>query len=255
MDARYWEKVGDDYESSIFDSQKMDKRGVVAARVREYANPRATACDFGCGVGHYLPLLSPHFRRIYGLDFADSLLRQAAARCKGLDNVDLTRADLSKPRAALLIPKVRFGVCANVLISADEAFRQNILRTIRRHLVIGGHVLFVVPSLESALFSNARLIEWNKRLGHTANEAFEGGIPPTARSARELLQGLVRIEEVPTKHYLREEFEVLLTSSGFRVTSIEKVEYGWDSEFEQPPRWMKPPGPWDWLVVARRLRA
>jgi SAM-dependent methyltransferase len=252
MDSRYWERVGSDYEAEIFDSAKMDRSGVVRARLREHADPLATACDFGCGVGHYLPLLSPLFSQVFGFDFAESLLAQAAARCRTLDNVTLARADLSKARVRLPIRDVPFGICANVLISDDPSFRRSILRTIRRHLMQRGHLLLIVPSLESALFSNSRLVEWNERLGYSAAEALECGVEPTARSARELLQGLVRIDDVPTKHYLREEALVLLADNGFDVKSVDKIEYGWETEFEHPPRWMRGPGPWDWLIVARK---
>jgi SAM-dependent methyltransferase len=252
MDARYWERVGADYETSIFDSAKMDRHGVVLARLREHADTRATACDFGCGIGHYLPLLAPRFRRVFGFDFAHSLLSQAAIRCQGLDNVSLAQADLAGARARLPIPKVRFGVCANVLISEDVRMRRNILRTVHRHLANRGHALFVVPSLESVLWSNSRLVEWNERLGYSRSEALDSGVKPTARNARELLQGLVRIDGVLTKHYLREEALVLLAEHGFEVTSVDKVEYGWETEFDEPPRWMRGPGPWDWLLVARK---
>lgn len=254
MNLRYWEELGKEYDQHIFDSAKMDRTGIVRDRLLAYANPRFDACDFGCGVGHYLPLLSPLFRRVYGFDFAAPLVRQATARTAELENVEVARANLASARSKLPIPKVRFGVCANVLISADEAQRRRILGTVQRHLVRGGHVLLVVPSLESALYSNDRLVAWNRRLGHTPAEALASGIPPTAASARALLQGLVRIEGVPTKHYLREEMETLLAACGLRVETVDKMEYGWETEFENPPRWMTAgPGPWDWLFVARKL--
>ena len=69
------------------------------------------------------------------------------------------------------------------------------------------------------------------------------------------MRGLVRIDNVRTKHYLREEATLLLIEAGFAVSSCDKVEYDWDTEFEDPPRWMKTPGPWDWLLVARRKPA
>jgi hypothetical protein len=33
-----------------------------------------------------------------------------------------------------------------------------------------------------------------------------------------------------------------------------KLEYGWKTEFSHPPRWMKAPFPWDWLVTARKCK-
>ena len=85
------------------------------------------------------------------------------------------------------------------------------------------------------------------------DDALASGIPPTRGGARDLLQSLVRIEGVATKHYLGEEATVFLENEGFRFVSIDKVEYSWDTEFDEPPQWMGRPGPWDWLLVAKRI--
>ena len=253
MDASYWEEVGRSYEETIFDSASKDRFGVIRARLDQYADRDSVATDFGCGVGHYLPLLARRFRRVHGVDGAESLLERARERCGELDNVTVQRANLAAARTRLEVRKARFALCANVLISEDGALRRGILRCVHRHLVRGGFGLFLVPSLESVLFANQRLVEWNRRRGYSLDDALDSGIPPTRRSARDLLLSLVRIEGVPTKHYLREEATVFLESEGFRVASVDKVEYDWNTEFDDPPSWMGRPGPWDWLLAAKRV--
>jgi len=246
VDREYWERIGDDYERDIFASSLSDKRGVIRGRLDELANPRGVVADFGCGVGHYLPLLAKRFRAVHGIDFAEALLEQAGARCGALENVSIHRANLASGRARIRMPAAAVGVCANVLISPEISVRRRILRTIRRHLLRGAKLLLLVPSLEAELFCSQMQAEWNRRLGFPDSEATASGIPTIADAVR----GVVPIERVPTKHYLREELEVLLDEEGFTVSSCDKVEYGWESEFEDPPRWMKGLGPWDWLVVA-----
>lgn len=250
MDESYWEDVGESYAQEIFDSAANDLNGVIEARIDRYRDPAATACDFGCGVGHYLSLLAPRFGRVYGLDHADSLVEQARKRCRSLDNVEVLRADLT--RVKLPVARLHFAVCANVLISQQPRLRSAILRSVHRGLRPAGVALFLVPSLESALFANRHLIEWNRRRGFSRREALESGLPPTSRTARELLEGLVRIEGVPTKHYLREEAIFGFVQAGFELIEVEKVEYAWTTEFDRPPRWMREPLPWDWLVTLRR---
>jgi SAM-dependent methyltransferase len=252
VDERYWERVGRGYEKEIFSSAGADLQGVIPRALDALADPSGVAVDFGCGVGHYLPLLARRFRSVHGMDFAESLLAQARSRCDGLANVAIHQTDLSKGRVPRGVPRARVAVCANVLISADAKMRRGILKAIQRQVAVGGRLLLVVPSLESALYANQRLIEWNLRLGVEEREALGSGIPATARSMRETVQGLVRIDGVPTKHYLREEMEALLDAAGFTVVECDKVEYDWETEFERPPRWMKRPGPWDWLFVAHR---
>jgi SAM-dependent methyltransferase len=250
VDANYWERIGDRYEKEIFSSSRADTGGAIRRRLDELADSRAVAADFGCGVGHYLPLLARRFRVVHGIDFADSLLDQARERTQRFANVSIHRANLASGRARIKMPRAKVGVCANVLISENPKLRRGILRTIHRHLAPGGRLFLLVPSLESVLFANQRLVEWNRRLGWSEAEALASAMAPS----RDLLRGLVRIEKVPTKHYLREEATLLLGEAGFAVSSCDKVEYPWDTEFENPPRWMKSPGPWDWLLLARRKR-
>jgi hypothetical protein len=67
-------------------------------------------------------------------------------------------------------------------------------------------------------------------------------------------QGIIPINGVLTKHFFREELEVMLSGYGFKMLITEKIEYPWTSELDAPPRWMRAPYPWDWFVVARRQR-
>ena len=99
MDARYWEGLGDDYERAIFDSAGGDRSRVVRKRLRAYADPAGVACDFGCGVGHYLPRLARLFRVVYGVDFAESLLRQAGHVAQSF--VESASGTVSKSRQRL----------------------------------------------------------------------------------------------------------------------------------------------------------
>ena len=57
---------------------------------------------------------------------------------------------------------------------------------------------------------------------------------------------------MPTKHYLREELTTTAARFGLAVQEIEKIEYPWSSEFNSPPRWMRAPFPWDWLVLLQK---
>jgi hypothetical protein len=67
-----------------------------------------------------------------------------------------------------------------------------------------------------------------------------------------MLQGNVDIDNVPTKHYLREELGLLLSREGFRMQECEKIEYRWDTEFIDAPEWLTEPLPWDWMAVAKK---
>ena len=129
------------------------------------------------------------------------------------------------------------------------------LDSIARHLKPGGHLLLVVPSLESAHYTNFRLIQWNLREGFGDGEAVRAGFKSGTRvSSRQVRQGIVDAGGTLTKHFLREELQVLLGERGLAVRDFLKVEYAWRTEFSNPPRWLREPYPWDWLVHARKER-
>lgn len=129
------------------------------------------------------------------------------------------------------------------------------LDVVCRHLRLNGHLVLVVPSLESALLANVRLIEWNLRNGLSTGAAARAGFKAHKHGDnRGLHQGIVRLDDVETKHYIEEELVVLLKSRGMQVLDIQKIEYPWTTEFVNPPRWMKDPYPWDWLCVAQKVQ-
>jgi hypothetical protein len=67
-----------------------------------------------------------------------------------------------------------------------------------------------------------------------------------------LLQGVMDIDEVPHKHFLAEELQLLFSRGGFTILQLEKIEYSWKTEFNKPPRWLGKPYPWDWMIVVER---
>jgi hypothetical protein len=113
--------------------------------------------------------------------------------------------------------------------------------------------MLLVPSTESAMYANQRLVEWNRRDGLQGKELTREVEAP--RNTLELVDGLFGRDGVPTKHYLKEEAVMMLERTGFAPLSVDKVEYGWDSEFADPPFWLRDPYPWDWLVVASKLKS
>jgi hypothetical protein len=112
----------------------------------------------------------------------------------------------------------------------------------------------VVPSLESALYSDFRLVQWNLKTGLTHSQAVSGLKETANDTDLPLRQGIIDIDGVPTKHYLKEELVALFADLPFKVLAIEKVEYAWETEFDGPPEWMNEPYPWDWLILLEKTR-
>jgi hypothetical protein len=64
--------------------------------------------------------------------------------------------------------------------------------------------------------------------------------------------GIINCGGVATKHYLKEELICLAKRFGFKIKSTKKITYPWSTEFSNPPKWMKSPLPWDWLILLEK---
>jgi len=102
------------------------------------------------------------------------------------------------------------------------------------------------------MFSAWRMIDWYKQEGVKPSDIPASELAYFSGRKTDLLQGIIKIDGVPTKHYAESELIVLLKQSGLAITALEKLTYDWDTEFSSPPAWMKDPYPWDWLVECKK---
>jgi len=252
MDVKYWNEVAENYDHEIFDVLAHDKSSLISDRIKNFASETGTASDMGCGPGKFLPILSERFRHVYAYDISEKCLEQARDNCVGLANIDYVMADLSKKK--IRMPKVDFVLCVNSIIMRSMVKRFRYLRAISDHLNPEGHMILVVPSFESAIFSKIRRIESHMRRGVGYGAAVMAVWRANSRQkASHLQQGIINIDNVPTKHYLKEELFATLRDFGFEILEVMKIEYGWETEFSDPPHWLKEPFPWDWLVTAQKV--
>jgi len=242
-EKRHWEKLAPDYNAEIFDVYASDKFKKLPRYISKHASQNRTAIDFGCGNGKSFPLLSPAFNSVLGLDISKSLLKQAAAR--GYKNVTLKTHDVTHK---LKVPKADFAFCCNVVMFPDLKKNEIAFKNIARAIKPGGTALFVLPSLDSALFSSWQLIQLYEREGVKAADIPAHEFHYFKGSKRDMVQGIVYIDTVPTKHYAASELEVILPRAGFKITKLEKIEYDWNTEIAEPPKGLGAPYPWDWLV-------
>ena len=120
-------------------------------------------------------------------------------------------------------------------------------------VVASSRVLVLVPSLESTLYADTRLVEWNMREGKSHARAVRQVQHGESGMIGPAVAGVVERGGEPTKHYLREEAIVLMRGAGFDVEHADRVQHGWNEVFNHPPRWLRDPYPWHWLLVCRRV--
>jgi len=110
-------------------------------------------------------------------------------------------------------------------------------------VVSGGTLLLVVPSYESFQMEYYHRLKSRLDDGETTTSAIRNSIDEKATAA-DMRMGVVQLDGVRTKHYLREELVSMVRARQFDIQEVVKVEYPPqnDSEFVT----------WDWLAVAKR---
>jgi len=245
---KHWNTIAPSYEDEIFDVFNNDRKEILPHYFKKHANPSHRAIDFGCGVGKAFSFLSPLFKEILAIDISAECI--AIAKNKRYPNISFKRLDLSVQN--LNVPPAEFAFCCNVIMLQEVNKNVLMIKNIHRSLKRNGSAMVIIPSLESIYYSSWRLIQMYKKEDVDISEIPASEFNYFKANKRDLVQGIMHIDGVPTKHYSEPEIKVLFREAGFTVTAIEKVEYDWNTELESPPKWMKDPYPWDWLVECKK---
>ena len=251
MEAEDWKVPASDYDENILSVYDNDQDGRIGSIIKRLGGEKKTAVDLGCGTGKFLPLLAKHFRDVQACDYSKEMINEAKKSHKHLHNLDYNVCDLRTSA-----PKKRpfdIALCINAILSPSIGDRENIWRNVRKSVRTSGYLVLVVPSLESALYSKYRLVEWNVRNGDSSMQALTEGFETEDKNGKIISRGgIINCGGIPTKHYLEEELICLAHRFGFKIKSTEKITYPWSTEFSKPPKWMKSPLPWDWLILLEK---
>lgn len=248
MDRNYWERIAPNYSEEIFDVLQNDVSGKIIGAIEEIASKEKTVTDIGCAIGKWIPLLATAFKYVVATDISAINLDIAKEKCKDYPNVEYQRMDMSA--YTLTVTPCDVAVCINAILTDNLKKRINFFQSLNICLNQGGTLILVVPSLESKLYSNIIAHRWN--VDDDNKEKIES-VEKAYALAKNIKQGVTDIDNVPTKHYLKEELELLLKLDGFTVDRVEKINYTWKTEFNNPPKWLDEPHPWDWMCIAKKL--
>lgn len=249
MERSYWEKIAPDYNEEIFDVLLQDKKGLIKKEISKIACQQSSIIDIGCAVGKWLPVLSPIFKNVLAVDISAKNVSIAKKNHPDLMNIEYKRVDMSSPSYSL--NGFDAALCINAILSDSLLKRQRFFQNIHKTLKQDGHLVLVVPSLESWLLTRIIQHQWkiDKKLFNTK-------VKPSQAVKRyaDIQQGNVEIDNVATKHYLGDELDLLLQQQGFEVVTRKKINYNWNTEFVEAPAWLKEPQPWDWMTVAKKVK-
>jgi SAM-dependent methyltransferase len=246
-EEKHWDAIGESYDDQIFDVFRSNKEGKLQKYLKKHANKKHRATDFGCGTGKAFQYLAPSFQDVVAVDISERLIDIA----KASNHANITYKQMDLTEKDLDLPPTDFAFCCNVAILPEQEGNQSILKNIERTLKSRGAALVVVPSLESALYSSWRLVEWYRKEGVDSHEIPNGELS-FFNEKQDIAQGVVFIDGVATKHYLESEIEVLFDRMNLTINTLDRLEYDWNTEFDSPPKWMGEPYPWDWLIECEK---
>lgn len=249
-EERHWDKIGKRYDDEIFDVFESDRRKILPVYFKKHAAKSGIAIDFGCGTGKSFQYISSLFKKIVAVDISSELLEQAKKR--PYKNISFKQVDLTKRRLSL--PKADFAFCCNVAMLPEIEKTHAIIHNIQKSLKPGGTALVILPSLDSVWYASWRLIDVYRREGISVEDIPDSEFNYFKANRRKLVEGIIYIDDVPTKHFMRPELDVVFAKAGLTVTKVDKVEYSWDTELSSPPKWLKDPYPWDWLVECKKKK-
>lgn len=245
---RHWNTIAGTYNKEVFDVFRENKGKKLQHYLKKHANKNKDVVDLGCGIGKAFRYLAPVSKSILAIDISEACLEEASRN--KYSNITYKQADLTKP---IRFKPVDFALCCNVAILHQSELSYKIIHTVSRSLKKKGTAIVVVPSLESSLYSAWRMIQWYKREGVAPNEIPDDELAYFAGSKTNLLQGIMNINGVKTKHFTAEELQVVFEQAGLKITALEKLEYNWNTEFNNPPTWLTEPFPWDWMIECKKM--
>lgn len=243
MNRDYWDRISKNYEDEVLSVFDNDLQGIVEEKIAAagVAHPEGRAADIGCGIGRFTPVLADTFCEVEGCDFTPVGLKQAKARCRAKGNVRFYQLDLT--RDSFPFEPVEFVFCVNVLIMPALDMRTRAWWNVANQVVSGGTLLLVVPSYESFQMEYYHRLKSRLNDGETTTSAIRNSIEEKATAA-DMRMGVVQLDGVRTKHYLKEEVVAMVRARHFEIQEVAKVTY--------PPQNDSEFATWDWLVVAKR---
>ena len=163
-------------------------------------------------------------------DFAAKMVARAKVKCADLPEIAWATMGL-EDAAGNFGPVGDLVTCLNVITSTDALLRARQWRSLAGLANPRGHVLVVVPALESA----ERVAKYADAENRIHDSDFRSGI---------VFRG-----EYPQKHYGREELRTTIADEGLRVMSLKRIHYKWsDDGVDDPGRLL----PWSWVALARK---
>ncbi len=251
--ADSWSRIAADYEQEFINPDLPEVRNPVRlelAKLKDSAGK--TVADLGCGIGPLLPFLSARFKRVVAIDFAEKMLDRAKERCKGLGNIEFIRCALTD--LTRLQGQLDVAVAVNSLVMPDIEQIDVALRAVHTALKPGGHLIGIVPSIDSVHYMTFLLVDRARRAGMPEAKARQNAAAHAEHKLFDFAFGDFQMRGIRQHFWQPFEVPLRLGNAGFKGIRVKKVRLAW-RQFACAKDLAEYPAPWDWFFAARKSAA
>lgn len=237
MSRREWNRTANEFEELVCNIASEETNDQLR-RFVSAAHPspkKSVLVDLGCGTGTFVQKFGKHFHQIFAADFATAVVKQAEKTYTGAAPAKWHVADVKDCPKLFGKQCADLAVCLNVITSPSAARRKSLWASVKAVTKPSGHMLIVVPSLESC----EMVAGWENRGRKKAKPASKKG-------------GIAERQDIWQKHFSRGELAKIISDLGFAVVRLGAVSYPWSSEGLSKPR-SATRAPWDWICLAKRI--
>lgn len=230
MSKKLWNRLANEFESAVCDVTRSSGAQVAELVKRTRPDCGKTLIDAGCGIGSFVKRFGRRFGDVIAFDFAERMVGRARMRCADVPGVAWMTMGLED--AGTRIGSVGdFVACLNVITSTDADLRRRQWASLAGLLRARGHLLVVVPALESA----QHVVQFADKENLIHRSDFAGGLVYRGNDRQ--------------KHYSRDELHQIVQDHGLRVITLKRIHYPWSDDGVDDPGRKRP---WSWLCLARR---
>ncbi len=249
----YWSQFARDYEEDFIDPFLPDVRdNPLKKTCRRLAERGArVAGDLGCGIGPMLPFLERYYPTVFGVDFAEGMLKRAKEQVGDASKVQFVKTSMLE--LSPLYGQLDVALAVNSLVMPNVADQDKALSEIFATLKPGGSFVGILPAMDAVHYYLMLLVDRALAAGRPLEAAYKSASHFGDAKHYDFAFGQFRYEGLHQHFWQPFEAKYRFEKAGFHLKKLKKISLSW-SQFACAKELKKYPAPWDWFFLATKPR-
>lgn len=248
MNEEQWNSIAEEYHNFIISPFQKDVENPLFQEILKIKNTKnLTIAEFGCGTMQTGKFLSENFKKVYGYDFSEKMVKLAKQK-NNFKNLEIKQQDTTKFNKKNCF-QVVLSVNSIIMPSWNSIKKcfQNIYNSMKK----SGKFFLIVPSMESVIYEGMLILDQQTKK-HSEKKAIKTTKKLSESKKYDYLLGLYKDGREIQKFYYIHEIEYLLKKQGFKNIKISKVKYPWKKEISDYQQFPGEQPLWDWFIVCEK---